>query len=560
MARQKSKIGEMAAETTTAFSPIVGVHRSELVRSLGTVIRQAALDPRAFAHHLMNYGKDIKDIIVGTSEYTPHAKDRRFQDLSWAMNPIYRRAMQGWMAMKQNLNNWLSEANIEELDRARAHFILDVITDAMAPSNTLLGNPAAMKRFYETGGKSVIQGLKNAYDDMVNGIGIPSQVDARPFKVGENLATTPGDVVFRNDVLEIIQYKATTDEVHEIPLLVIPPQINKFYASDLTADKSLFRFMLSQGIQMFTISWRNPGIEHADWGLQTYIEAALEGIDAVLKITKAKKLNVSGACSGGISVATLLSHLAAEGDERINSSTFQVCVLDPKQEDSEVGALVSENTLELSRKRSAEKGILSGDDLARTFAWMRPNDLIWNYVVNNYLMGNNPPAFDILFWNNDTTNLPAALHSDYLDSYVSAPFANPGTVDFMGNKLDLGKVTHDSFVVAGITDHITPWRACYRTTKLLGGNTEFYVANSGHIQSLLNPPTNPKAKYFHHKEAHDGTADEWMAKAELLDGSWWTPWAAWLQERSGDKKPAPKAAGNRKYKSLAAAPGEYVFG
>ena len=560
MARQKSKLGEMAAETTTAFSPIVGVHRSELVRSLGTVFKQAALDPLALGQHLLNYGRDIKDIIIGKSEYAPHAKDRRFQDLSWAMNPIYRRAMQGWMAMKQNLNNWLNEANIEELDRARAHFILEVITDAMAPSNTLLGNPAAMKRFYETGGKSAVQGLKNAYDDIVNGIGIPSQVDARPFKVGENLATTPGDVVFRNDVLEIIQYKATTDEVHEIPLLVIPPQINKFYASDLTADKSLFRFMLSQGIQMFTISWRNPGIEHADWGLQTYIEAALEGIDAVLKITKAKKLNVSGACSGGISVATLLSHLAAEGDDRINSSTFQVCVLDPKQEDSEVGALVSENTLELSRKRSAEKGILSGDDLARTFAWMRPNDLIWNYVVNNYLMGNNPPAFDILFWNNDTTNLPAALHSDYLDSYVSAPFANPGTVEFMGNKLDLGKVTHDSFVVAGITDHITPWRACYRTTKLLGGNTEFYVANSGHIQSLLNPPTNPKAKYFHHKGAHDGTADEWMAKADLLDGSWWTPWAAWLQERSGELQPAPKKAGNRKYKSLAAAPGEYVFG
>ncbi len=560
MARSKRTIGEMAAETTTAFSPIVGVHRSELVRSLGVVIKQAALNPLTFGQHFLNYSKDIKDIIVGKSEYAPHAKDRRFQDPSWALNPFYRRAMQGWMAMKQNLNNWLSEANIEELDRARAHFILDVVTDALAPGNTLIGNPAAMKRFYETGGMSVVQGLKNAYDDMVNGIGIPSQVDARPFKVGENLATTPGDVVFRNDVLEIIQYKATTEKVYKIPLLVIPPQINKFYASDLTPDKSLFKFMLSEGIQMFTISWRNPGIEHANWGLETYITAAMEGIDAVLKITKSKKLNVSGACSGGISVATLLSHLAAEGDTRINSSTFQVCVLDPRQEDSEVGALVSDNTLEIARKRSAEKGILSGDDLARTFAWMRPNDLIWNYVVNNYLMGNSPPAFDILFWNNDTTNLPARLHSDYLDSYISAPFANAGTVDFMGNKLDLGKVTHDSFVVAGVTDHITPWRACYRTTKLLGGDTQFYVANSGHIQSLLNPPTNPKAKYFFNDSGSDETADEWMENAKLLDGSWWTPWATWLQERSGDLKLAPKSAGNRSYKSLAPAPGEYVFG
>ncbi|MBV1928731.1 MAG: alpha/beta fold hydrolase [Gammaproteobacteria bacterium] len=560
MARSKRNLGDAAAETTTAFSPIVGVHRSELVRSLGVIIKQAALNPFALGQHFLNYGKDVKDIIVGTSEYAPHAKDRRFQDPTWAINPFYRRAMQGWMAMKQNLNNWLSEASIEELDRARAHFILEVVTDAMAPSNTLIGNPAAMKRFFETGGKSAVQGLKNAYDDMVNGIGIPSQVDATPFKVGENVATTPGDVVFRNDVLEILQYKATTDEVHAIPLLVIPPQINKFYASDLTPDKSMFRFMLSQGIQLFAISWRNPGVEQADWGLETYIKAAMEGIEAVLKVTKSKKLNVSGACSGGITVATLLSHLAAIGDNRINSSTFQVCVLDPQQEDSEVGALISDSTLELARKRSAKKGILSGDDLARTFAWMRPNDLIWNYVVNNYLMGNNPPAFDILFWNNDTTNLPAALHSDYLDSYLTSPFANPGTVDFMGEKLDLGNVTHDSFIVAGVTDHITPWRACYRTTKLIGGHNEFYVSNSGHIQSLLNPPANPKAKYFYNSKGDDASADEWMENAELLDGSWWTPWSEWLAERSGEKKPAPKSAGNRKYKSLAAAPGEYVFG
>ncbi|UTW54786.1 alpha/beta fold hydrolase [Kordiimonas sp. SCSIO 12610] len=560
MAPTKKKIGETAAETTTAFNPIVGVHRSELIKSLGIVLKQAALNPVTFGQHFLNYSKDIVDIARGKSEYAPNAKDRRFQDRAWAFNPLYRRGMQSWMAMKSNLNNWLTEANLEEIDRARAHFILEVITDSLAPTNSLIGNPKAMKRLYETGGLSIVQGLKNAYNDMVNGIGIPSQVDSRPFKVGENLAATPGDVVFRNDVLEVIQYTPTTEKVREIPLIVIPPQINKFYASDLTPDKSLFRFMLSQGIQLFAISWRNPGPEHAHWGLETYINAAIEAMDAVMAITKSKKVNVSGACSGGITVATLLSHLAAKGDDRVNCSTFQVCVLDPRQEDSEVGALVSEETLELARARSASKGILSGDDLARTFAWMRPNDLIWNYVVNNYLLGDSPPAFDILFWNNDTTNLPAALHSDFLDSYMAAPFANPGTVEFMGEKLDLGKVTHDSFVVAGFTDHITPWRACYRTTKLLGGNTEFYVSNSGHIQSLLNPPGNPKAKYFHNQGAMDGSADEWMASAELLDGSWWTPWSEWLIAHAGKEKPTPKSNGNRKYKSLAPAPGEYVFG
>ena len=560
MARSKKTIAERAAETTTAFSPIVGVHRSELVKSLGVVLKEAALNPKNFGQHFLNYSKDIIDVVKGSSEYAPHAKDRRFQDRAWAFNPIYRRGMQSWMAMKSNLNNWLDDANIEELDRARAHFILDVVTDTLAPTNTLIGNPKAMKRLYETGGLSVIQGLKNAYNDMVNGIGIPSQVDSRPFKVGENLATTPGQVVFRNEVLEILQYTPTTDEVHSIPLVVIPPQINKFYASDLTPDKSLFRFLLSQGIQLFAVSWRNPGVEQAHWGLETYIDAVIEATDAVMKITRSKKINVSGACSGGITVATLLSHLAAIGDDRVNSSTFQVCVLDPRQEDSEVGALVSAETLELARARSKAKGILSGDDLARTFAWMRPNDLIWNYVVNNYLLGDSPPAFDILFWNNDTTNLPAALHSDFLDSYHSMPFANPGTVEFKDEMLDLGKVTHDSFVVAGFTDHITPWRACYRTTKLLGGNVEFVVSNSGHIQSLLNPPGNPKAKYFYNPDAMDGGADDWMASAELSDGSWWTMWGEWLKDHSGKMKKTPKSNGNAKYKPLAEAPGEYVFG
>ena len=560
MSKRKTALGDKAAETTTAFNPIVGVHRSELVRSLGMVIRQAALNPVVAGQHFLNYSKDIMDIIRGASDYAPHAKDRRFQDITWTFNPFYRRGMQSWMAMKANLGNWLDDTGLSDLDQARAHFILDVIADSLAPTNTLLGNPAAIKRMYDTGGMSLVKGLKNAYDDMVNGNGMPSQVDSRPFKVGENLATTEGDVVFRNDVLELIQYKPTTENVYETPLLVIPPQINKFYASDLTPDKSLFKFMVAEGIQMFAISWRNPGVEHAHWDLETYITAVIEAMDALQKITRSKKINVSGACSGGITVATLLSHLAAEGDDRVNCSTFQVCVLDPRQEDSDVGALISDETLEIARLRSAKKGILSGDDLSLTFAWMRPNDLIWNYVVNNYLLGDDPPAFDILFWNNDTTNLPAALHSDFLDSYKATPFAHPGTVDFMGNPLDLGAVDHDSFIVAGFTDHITPWRACYRTTKLLGGNIEFYVSNSGHIQSLLNPPTNPKAKYYKNPKGLGGSADEWMAGAELVDGSWWTPWAAWLQERSGKQKKAPRSTGNRSYKSLAPAPGTYVFG
>ena len=276
-------------------------------------------------------------------------------------------------------------------------------------------------------------------------------------------------------------------------------------------------------------------------------------------MTKSKKINVSGACSGGITTASLASLFAAAGDDRINAITFMVCVLNPQKDDSELGQIVSDASLEIARKYSKRKGILKGDDLARMFAWMRPNDLIWNYVVNNYLMGEDPPPFDVLYWNNDTTNLPAQLHSDYLDLGLNQPFDHPGEFEVAGHLLDMSKVKADAFVVAGLTDHITPWKACYRTTQLLGSeNIEFILSSSGHIQSLLNPPGNPKAKMFRNPDIAP-TADEWAAGATEEAGSWWPVWGQWLKERSGALKAAPKACGSEAFPPLYAAPGRYVF-
>lgn len=559
MAKQTENLGERAAETTTALNPIIGVRSADLVKSLGVVMAHAARQPAPFAKHFGNYSKELFDIAIGKSELAPDKKDRRFQDPTWKYNPLYKRGLQSWIAMRKGLEGWVDDSGVDEADRTRAHFILNLIADSLAPTNTFIGNPAALKRLYETGGLSLVKGLKNAYEDIRHNGGMPSQVDSRPFKVGENLATTPGAVVFKNEMLEIIQYKPTTDEVYEVPILVVPPQINKFYANDLSPDKSVVRYLLSKGMQIFTVSWRNPQKKHAAWGLEDYVSALIEASDAILKITKSKKLNVSGACSGGITMASFLNELTARKKDIVNCYTLQVCVLDPHQDDSEVGLFVSDAAIEGARKQSRKKGILSGDDLSRSFAWLRPNDLIWNYVVNNYLMGNDPPPFDILYWNNDTTNLPAQLHSDYLDVFGDKRFAEPGNVDFMDHKVDLTKIKQDAFMVAAITDHITPWRACYRNVHLFGGDIEFVLSNSGHLQALLNPPGNPKAQYFTNKDLPQ-TPDEWMENASPVQDSWWPRWTEWLGERSGEMKSAPKSLGNKTYAPICAAPGEYVFG
>ena len=558
MAQSPDKIGKKAAETTTAINTLVGLRRSDFVKSLGVLVKTAAKQPKPFAKHLGQYGKELIEIARGDSELEPDRRDRRFKDETWSKNPLYKRGLQSWLAMRNELKGWIEDSGATEPDKIRANFMLDIIIDSLAPTNTLLGNPAAMKKLYETGGTSVLRGMKNAYNDLRNNGGMPSQVDERPFKVGENVATSKGAVVYKDEMLELIQYQPTTDEVYKIPIMIIPPQINKFYANDLAPNKSIIRFLTSRGYQVFAVSWRNPTRQHSHWGLANYVQALIDATEVVKKVTKSARINVSGACSGGITTALYLSELAARGDNSVNAYSLMVCVLDGKKSDSEVGLFVTDGAIEAARKHSAKKGILSGDELARSFAWMRPNDLIWNYVVNNYLLGEDPPPFDVLFWNNDTTNLPAQLHSDYLDIFSDKRFQPDTTVEFMGHIVDLKAVTQDSFMVAGVTDHITPWKACYRNVHLFGGEVDFVLSSSGHIQSLLNPPGNPKAKYFSNAKFPE-TADEWVGAAEQIEGSWWPRWDDWLSIRSGEMKKSPKSLGVKAYPPITKAPGSYVF-
>ena len=548
-------------ETTVALNPLVGVAREDLLGAVAMMLRETAGKPANTLKHMGRFGGEVVRIVSNRSELEPEKGDKRFADPAWRTNPFYRAGMQYYLAVRKGMGDWMADLDFDETERARASFVTGMIMDSLAPTNALLGNPSALKRAFETNGGSLLRGLKHAYEDMTQNDGIVSQVDKRPFKVGENLATSKGAVVYRTEMMELLHYAPATDEVYETPLLIIPPQINKAYVNDLTPQKSIIRLLTASKIQPFMVSWRNPTAEHRDWGLDDYVRELVTAIGVICEITGSAKINISGACSGGITAATLLSKLAASGDDRINAATLMVCVLDPQRNDSTTGALVSDHGIELARQRSAKSGVLSGASLSRTFAWLRPNDLVWNYVINNYLHGDDPPAFDVLFWNNDSTNLPARLHSDYLDVYQHQPFSNPGKVKIADHLVDLTKVTQDIFVVAGVTDHITPWKACYRLTQLVGSpNVEFVLSQAGHIQALLNPPGNPKAKYFKSDKRPPADVDAWLANdAREHAGSWWPLWASWLQAHSAVVKAAPASVGSAAHPAGDAAPGHYAF-
>ncbi|XLX40937.1 class II poly(R)-hydroxyalkanoic acid synthase [Ectopseudomonas mendocina] len=553
--KNNEDLKRQASENTLGLNPVIGIRGKDLLTSARMVLAQALKQPFHSAKHVAHFGLELKNVMLGQSALKPEDGDRRFADPAWSQNPLYRRYLQTYLAWRKELHDWVEHSSLSEQDASRGHFVINLMTEAMAPSNSM-ANPAAVKRFFETGGKSLLDGLSHLAKDMVHNGGMPSQVNMEAFEVGKNLATTEGAVVFRNDVLELIQYKPITESVRERPLLVVPPQINKFYVFDLSPDKSLARFLLRSQVQTFVVSWRNPTKAQREWGLSTYIEALKEAIDVICAITGSKDINMLGACSGGLTTASLLGHYAALGQPKVNALTLLVSVLDT-QLDTQVALFADEKTLEAAKRRSYQAGVLEGSDMAKVFAWMRPNDLIWNYWVNNYLLGNEPPVFDILYWNNDTTRLPAALHGEFIEMFQTNPLTRPGALEVCGTPIDLKQVTCDFFVVAGTTDHITPWDSCYKSAHLFGGKCEFVLSNSGHIQSILNPPGNPKARYMTNSEMPlDPKA--WQESSTKHADSWWLHWQSWLAERSGETKNAPRALGNKKFPAGEAAPGTYV--
>ena len=550
-----------AGDFAFGMMPLVGFRGEDLLKAGRQLMEQAVKQPPLALKHYTNFMLEMGRVMTGKSTVEPSAKDRRFADEMWKTNPFYHALMQTYLTWQQSMNAFIDDADLGKKDADRARFVLSLYMDAVAPTNTLLGNPAAMKKMYETGGASLVRGLTHMLEDLANNGGLPSQVNMKAFQVGKDLANTSGAVVFKNEVLELIQYQPTTPLVYSRPLLTVPPQVNKFYVMDLSANKSMIRYLVANGFQVFAISWRNPTVEHRDWGFETYDLAIMEAIDAVRAITGSEDVNISGACLGGMTLATLLGHLAAREDRSINAVTFLVTVLDSNIE-STMGLFASKETIAAAKQASRLKGVIEGQEMARAFAWLRPNDLIWNYWVNNYLIGNEPAAFDVLYWNNDSTRLPARIHGELLDLFETNAFAHPGSFKVLDTPIDLTRVKQDSYIVAGITDHITPWQGCYATTHLLGGKTggkvKFILSNSGHIQALLNPPGNPKASYFVN-DRYPADPEKWLAGSRKQAGSWWEDWAQWIGQRAGEQKPAPQSLGNEHYPPGTAAPGTYVF-
>jgi polyhydroxyalkanoate synthase len=554
-----SETFEAASRNTLALNPLVGIQSQDLVDSAGVLFKAMTNEPRVATEQWLAFIGELGSIVAGKSERAPKTGDKRFSDPVWKENSLHNSLLKAYLAWGEAVNGFVDKTSLSDIDKARAHLITEIVVDAVAPTNAMFTNPAAVRKLIDTGGASLWHGLKNYFDDLTRNRGMPSMVDTSAFKVGENLATTPGAVVLRNEVLELIQYTPTTATVRKRPLLLTPPQINKYYALDLSPDKSMIRFLVESGIQTFAISWRNPTADHRDWGLETYVVALDEAVDAVRAISGCEDISMMGSCSGGITSTAYFATLAKAAEAKIKNLVLAVCLLDPSSaEETTLGCLMTPETMRMAKESSRSKGILDGHDLARMFAWMRPNDLIWNYWVNNYLLGNQPPAFDILYWNADTTRLPAALHGDYLDLYFTNPFANAGKLTLHGKTVDMGKVKADSYVIAGVTDHITPWKGVYKTAQIMGEGTTFVLSNSGHLQSLLNPPTNPKASFMIGPISADAP-DAFLSSAEKRKGSWWLDWREWLFARSGDEVTAPASLGSVRHPTIGAAPGTYVF-
>lgn len=537
-------------------SAVTGLRGRDLLSTLRSVAAHGLRNPMHSARHALKLGGQLGRVLLGETLHPTNPNDPRFADPTWRLNPFYRRSLQAYLSWQKQVTSWIDESTMSQDDRARAHLAFALLNDAVSPSNTLL-NPLAVKELFNSGGTSLVRGISHLVDDLLHNDGLPRQTTPHAFEVGKTLATTPGAVVFRNELLELIQYRPMSEKQYAKPLLIVPPQINKFYIFDLSPSNSFVQYALKNGLQVFIISWRNPDVRHREWGLSSYVEAVEEAMNVCRAITGAREANLMGACAGGLTIAALQGHLQAKRQlRRVASATHLVSLLD-SQIDSQATLFIDEQTLEAAKRRSYQKGILDGRDLARVFAWMRPNDLIWTYFINNYLLGKEPPAFDILYWNNDCTRLPAAYHGDLLDFFKHNPLTHPGGLEVCGTPIDLQKVTVDSFSVGGINDHITPWDAVYRSTLLLGGEKRFVLSNSGHVQSILNPPGNPKANFIESaKLSSDPRA--WYYDAKHVEGSWWTPWLGWIQEHSGAQHETQMTLGNANYPPLDAAPGTYV--
>ena len=482
--------------------------------------------------------------------------EKRFSDPAYQENSAYFLLAQQYLLFSRLVDDLIDTAGVSGSREAKARFAANFLVDALAPTNTLAGNPAAIRRAFDTGGMSIVRGLRNMADDIRHNGGWPSQVDKSGFEVGVNMAATPGSVVYRSNLIELLEYSPQTAQTYSVPLLFCPPWINKYYIMDLAPGKSLIEWAVRHGHRCFAISYCNPDKSMSDYGFRDYLlEGPLDAVRVVREITGAPSVNTLSVCLGGTLTALVLAYNAARGDDSINSATFLNTHTDFTQPGL-LGVFTDEATVAQLEKQMHKQGFLDSSTMARTFSSLRPNDLIFQYVGNNWLCGNKPPAFDLLAWNEDSTRMPAKMHSEYLRScYLRNEFAR-AEFEIDGKRLDPGLVDIDTYVLAAVDDHIVPWTSGYKTTQLLGGKSRFVLSSSGHIAGIVNPP-HPKAKHWVN-DSLPADPHEWQANAQLVNATWWQDWTAWIAEHGGSKVAAPDQLGSKDYPPIEEAPGSYV--
>jgi poly[(R)-3-hydroxyalkanoate] polymerase subunit PhaC len=528
-----------------AFDPL------EMLQSAADLV-----NPVAAARQMPWLASELAKIPMAQPGISFAEGDRRFADVTWQDNPFFRMLGRSYRLFEEWTERMADAADGPWDRQARTRYLADITTAMLSPTNFFWTNPAALKRAFETGGVSVLRGGRNMLRDLARG-GMPQMVNREPFPVGEKLACTPGAVVYRDEIFELLQYTPATPAVHSRPLLMVPPELNRYYVLDLAPGRSLVEYLVENGIQTFMIVWRNPRAElgHGRWGIDDYLAAQGRAAEAVKKITGSDTINWLGLCAGGITTALMLGYLAATGDASAGSATFIVTMLTNKCPNI-IGMMDTGQSRNILRQAAADGQIIPGRSVRTSFAWLRPNDLVFNYLVSGWLLGQDAPSFDVLAWNDDATGVSARFALESTGLLVDA-MARQEPLTVLGTPVDLTKVDCDSFHIAGYTDHITPWRAAYTSTQVLGGDKELAVVKSGHIQSFVNPAGKSRYDYWEGPPSSDDP-DQWLAGATEHHGSWWPQWLEWLTARSGPEKVPSSLLGNRKYPPIDPAPGTYV--
>lgn len=511
--------------------------------------------PLLFTPQLVGLGAELTRIVTGQSDLKPPKDDHRFEDPTWHENPIYKASMQTYLAWCNHLTGAMNNSNLDTKSKTQAKVAIKLLTDSLSPTHPT-NNLSQVKRAVRARGASLVHGLNRMTSDILQQNDASDSAPSSSLKLGKDIAASPGAVVYQADQLELIQYQPTTSNVFSEPLLIIPSPINKFYISDLYRHNSLTHYLLDAGFQVFTVSWRNPSEEHRDWNLDTYLQSLLDVTEVVKAISGSPKLNLFGHSAGGIFSAILISILQQRGGVIPHTASFAMTNFYTHTE-SQVGAMINSQMIQAAKTLLQLRGILDGKELARMFAWLRPNNLLWNAWVCNYFASEDQPTADVRFWNTDIPKISNALFSDFLDFYADNRLLEPGQFTLCDTPIDLSLVSCNKYIIAGSSDHITPWECCYQSSLNLGKNREFVLVNRGHTRSIVCPEGSKAARFYtnsHPDESHD----DWLSNATQHQGSWWSNWTQWLEKHAEKRREAPRTLGNDKFPAIDKAPGSYV--